>query len=221
MSSNPDFREIERQLSCPDGAKGVEMGAMMNETNIGMTMASVEALELKRGNHILELGHGNGGHIQRVLSLADDLHYTGLEISETMHREASVMASAAMITGCVNLLRYPGKTFPVTSHSIDRFFTVNTIYFWSDPRAMLNEIARVVTPDARIIITYAQKDFMRGLPFVGDKFTLYNDDDFSTLVDGSALELAEIRNLREHIKSKSGEFTDRHYSVALLKTSNS
>ena len=84
---NYEYRRSEitgKNLANPEGEKGIEIAEMMDATNISMTMESVAALELDDSNRILEIGHGNAGHLEQLLKLADDLNYTGLDISETM-----------------------------------------------------------------------------------------------------------------------------------------
>lgn len=242
MSSNvntgkfltPEFFEMEQQLSCPSGDKGVEMGKVMNDTNIGMITSSIKALGIKPGDKVLELGHGNGGHIRQLLDQADDVHYTGIEISDTMHREAAQMIKVSNYASQAELILYDGSRLPFPDNTFDKFFTVNTIYFWPNPVATLLEIARVLKPSAlsentsivtssmssaesaTAVVTYAQKAFMKELPFVGSKFTLYDDADMTALAKSAGLTLTAIQNLSEQVRSKAGDLVERHYSVALM-----
>ena len=215
MPDSNDLRDLECQLRCPDGAKGVEIGVMMNETNINMTMSSIDALDLKTNDRILELGHGNGDHILRLLATVDGLHYTGLEISATMHQEAR-KATAGPFADRVDLQCYDGKQMPFPDGTFNKIFTVNTIYFWENPKAMIAGLGRVLQRSGIVVITYAHKDFMNRLPFVGDKFQLYNDNDVRALVNDSPLEVKNIVHHTEQVKAKTGEMVTRTYSVAVL-----
>lgn len=273
-SLTPEFLEMEQQLSCPSGDKGIEMGKVMNDTNVGMITSSIKALGIEAGHKVLELGHGNGGHIRQLLNQADDVHYTGIEISDTMHREAARMIKSSNYASQVDLILYDGSRLPFPDNTFDKFFTVNTIYFWPDPVAMLLEIARVLKPSASpehtniltrstgntsivtppignangvtgsirntnvvtgsigntnvvthsissaesatAVVTYAQKAFMKELPFVGSKFTLYDDADMKALAKSAGLTLTAIQNLSEKVRSKAGDLVERPYSVALM-----
>lgn len=68
--------------------KGIEIGEMMNDTNIGMTLESIQTLLIEDDEHILEIGHGNADHVKSILNKATNIKYTGIDISETMHNEA-------------------------------------------------------------------------------------------------------------------------------------
>lgn len=71
-------------------------------------------------------------------------------------------------------------TFPDTY--FDKIFTVNTIYFWEKPLDFISEIYRVLRVNGILILTFAQKDFMKNLSFVNNKFSLYIDNDLSLII---------------------------------------
>ena len=128
-----ELLDIENQLSCPSGEKGVEMGEMMNETNIEMTRSSIRFLDIKDQHTILELGHGNCGHLDNILSCAEGIRYSGLEISETMQREAKEKNKYLLTNEHIEFRLYKGQQMPFPDHSFDRVMTVNTVYFWPKP----------------------------------------------------------------------------------------
>src|SRR5690606_41725940 len=114
-----DMRELEKQLSCPTGESGLEVAKMMHESNLGMTVNTIDLLEVGDGDFVLELGHGNCAHLELLLKRADDVRYYGLELSE------------------------------------------------------INEIARVLKPDGRAVITSAPREVAEKLPFIGEICSLY------------------------------------------------
>ena len=59
-----EILELENQLSCPSGLNGIEIGTRMNTSNFEMTKKSIDALDLEDRNSVLELGHGNCGHLE-------------------------------------------------------------------------------------------------------------------------------------------------------------
>ena len=87
------LRAIAAQLAHPDGEAGIAMGHTMNDSNTGMVLRTIAALEVQDGDRVLELGHGNCIHLESLLAGKSDVRYHGLEISGTMHR-ASVAANA-------------------------------------------------------------------------------------------------------------------------------
>lgn len=208
-----EIRELERQLSCPTGAYGIEVGNNMNETNSGMTISTIEFLALEDKHSVLELGHGNCGHLEKLLAKANEIHYHGLEISETMCEAAKNNNSGKQ----AEFGLYNGEIIPYKDDSFDRVFSVNTIYFWSNPDELLNEIGRVLKPDGLCILTYADKTFMQNLPFVGDKFKLFDKNDIQKLVAKSNLSIVGFKDKTELVKSKMGEKVERTYTMVKIK----
>lgn len=218
MDANEDkLKNIAQQLSCPSGEAGVEMGIMMNDINIGMTLESIKALQLDAGQKVLELGHGNAGHLVSLLVQAEGLKYYGLEISTTMHDEAAHINQAFVQNNQAAFSLYEGEKIPFGDEYFDRIFTVNTLYFWQNPVDFLNEIYRVLKKNGCAIVTFAHKEFMQTLPFTQYIFELYSNADFEKLVKQTAFAQSEILERSENIKTKMGEDATRTYSVARLQ----
>ncbi|MEM8900628.1 MAG: class I SAM-dependent methyltransferase [Bacteroidota bacterium] len=213
--ANNEFDELERQLSCPVGEKGVEVGENMLKSNISMIKATIQQMGVKEGQHMLELGHGNGGHLPDLLTKAPSLIYKGVEVSDTMHQEAQRQNQRFIDNGQASFSMYDGKTLPFSDSSFHKIFTVNTLYFWEEPANLLKELYRVLKPGGDCLITYCQKDFMQKIPFVGERFSLYDTQDILRLIGGARLSPIDtgVVDKRERVRSKSGDMVDREYSI--------
>ena len=101
------------QLRCPHDEAGTAFGQAMNLRNLTQIVSAFAAARLQNGDNILETGCGNGGLLGYILSQADDLHYTGLEISPLMHEQAQafnepfIAPQGRRITGCMTVARCP------------------------------------------------------------------------------------------------------------------
>ncbi|MDG3583821.1 class I SAM-dependent methyltransferase [Galbibacter pacificus] len=206
--------EIEAQLFCPKGEKGIEMGEAMHATNIGMTLAAINALEIYDECNILEIGHGNGKHVGNLMHEANGLRYFGIDISESMHNEA--IKNALPFKDQVSFCLYNGVNMPFEANFFNKIFTVNTVYFWKNPQEFLEEVYRVLKPGGHFSISFADKTFMQQLPFVKELFALYSADDMEVLALGSPFKLLKIDQKEEKVTSKAGEEITRIYHVALL-----
>ncbi|MEM6261337.1 MAG: class I SAM-dependent methyltransferase [Bacteroidota bacterium] len=213
--SNEELQELEAQLSCPSGAAGVSMGENMNATNINMTRTSITMLNLKDKSRVLELGHGNCGHLDGLLKQAKGILYTGLEVSETMYTEAHRNNRQAVSFGQAEFHLFNGTVIPFASERFDCVMTVNTIYFWKRPIELLNEIHRVLKPTGSFVVTFSEKEFMKKLPFVGKRFQLYDTAKVLRLGQQSAFAGAEVEVSRESewVKSKAGDMVNRTFTV--------
>lgn len=207
---------LAQNLAHPQGEKGIEIGEMMNETNIGMTLESIQTLLIEDNEHILEIGHGNAGHVRNILNKAIDVKYTGIDISETMHHEAIKLNKN--FENQAEFVLYEGTELPFEDKTFDKIFTVNTVYFWEKPTDFLNEIYRVLKDSGTFVLTFGQRNFMEKLPFTKFGFTLYNTDEMEETVSKSYFKRMKISERQEEVKSKTGEETiTRNYTILTIK----
>lgn len=208
---------IASQLSHPSGEKGLEIAEMMNETNSGMTKNAISNLDLTSGDTVLELGHGNAGHLNFLFSSCENVHYTGLEISTLMNREAQRLNENLVDAKKASFVLIDGKQIPFPDNQFDKLFTVNTLYFWKNPVEMLEELSRVLKPKALFSLTFAHRSFMETLPFTPFGFTLYNPDEVMGLVQQSNFNLKYEDSQIETVLTKDGQPVERQFSTFLLE----
>lgn len=213
--NDEELKAFAAQLARPDGDFGVQVAESMNETNIGMTRHSVEQLDLKDDQQVLEIGHGNGAHVAMILSKANNLHYTGLEISSQMHAEARKL-NEKIASGNRTFILYDGQTLPFESEQFDAVFTVNTLYFWKEPAVFLNDIYRVMKQKGVLAITFADKAFMKELPFTKYGFTLYSPEDMKALIARSSFSSYAHKESEETVKTRTGELVSRKFYTFIL-----
>ncbi|WP_343587932.1 class I SAM-dependent methyltransferase [Flavobacterium sp.] len=214
---NEELQAIASQLKHPSGEKGIEMGNMMNETNINMTKHSIQNLNISKENKILELGHGNAGHAEFLFEQADNLKYYGLEMSELMFKEARQINRNFVSQKQAFFSIYDGNKIPFEDESFDKIFTVNTIYFWEKPEDLLSEIYRVLKPNGNFCLTFAEEDFMKKLPFTQFEFELYSTNKVQKLIEKTAFQIVYTETQTEKVKSKTGELVDRAFTTIVLE----
>lgn len=211
-----ELKILAQHLANPQGEKGIEIGKMMNTTNIGMTLESIRTLLIEDNEHILEIGHGNAGHLKDIVSVANNIRYTGIDISETMHQEAKSLNKA--FENQADFVLYEGKKLPFQDKTFDKICTVNTVYFWEEPVEFLNEIYRVLKDNGTFVLTFGQRDFMETLPFTEYNFTLYSNHEMEEVVSKSHFKRMKISEKEEEITSKTGnEKIKRMYTVLTIK----
>ncbi|UUW10607.1 class I SAM-dependent methyltransferase [Flavobacterium plurextorum] len=212
-----ELQAIASQLKLPTGEKGIEMGNMMNETNINMTRHSIQNLNISNENKILELGHGNAGHVEFLFEQAENLKYYGLEMSELMFQEARQINRNFVSQKQAFFSLYDGNKIPFENDFFDKIFTVNTIYFWQKPEELLVEIYRVLKPNGNFCLTFAEEDFMRKLPFTQFEFELYSTEKAQELIKKSPFKIVYSETQTEKVKSKTGELVDRAFTTIVLE----
>jgi ubiquinone/menaquinone biosynthesis C-methylase UbiE len=210
------LQHLASQLSCPKNAEGIDVANNMHEHNIGMTRAAINALNLAKGDLILELGHGNGKHLPELLEKAENTSYYGLEISELMQQQAAAANSHATQANRASFHLYDGKKIPFSDNTFSKILTVNTLYFWQNPHAFIKEVYRVLKPSGLFAISFADKNFMETLPFTAYGFELYNKEKLITLAESAGFKIQNISSFDEKITSKTGDEVERLFYVATL-----
>ncbi len=208
-----DLKTLATQLRQPNGTAGIEISDMMNETNIKMTLHSIEQLNILDNEVVLELGHGNCKHLPFVLEQKSGIIYYGLEISELMNKEAKQINRQYTDSQVAFFRLYNGLRIPYDDNYFDKMFTVNTIYFWDNPLLLLSEIYRVIKPNGIFNITFAQKDFMKQLPFTKFGFTLYDNKKLKQLIDKTSFKIIGSCTQTETVKSKTGDLVNRAFTT--------
>ncbi len=146
-----DFSEIAGQLAHPRGALGIETGNSMNAMNAFISKNTYDLLEISDRNKILEIGLGNGKFIADVLEQANNISFTGIDISETM-----IETAKATNKGKPNVhLEVAGiENLPFPDESFDKICTVNTIYFWNNINQALQEVRRVLSNQGIFVVAF-------------------------------------------------------------------
>ncbi|MBF4506746.1 class I SAM-dependent methyltransferase [Flavobacterium sp. JLP] len=214
---NEELQAIASQLKHPTGEKGIEMANMMHETNINMTRNSIQNLNIKEGDSILELGHGNAGHLEFLFEQAQKLKYYGLEMSELMFHEARQINRNFVSQKQAFFSLYDGNIIPFEEAFFNKIFTVNTIYFWQEPEKLLLEMYSVLKPSGIFCITFAEESFMKQLPFTKFEFELYSTEKVEKLVQKTPFKIIKIATLTEKVKTKTGELVDRDFTTLVLE----
>jgi ubiquinone/menaquinone biosynthesis C-methylase UbiE len=211
-----ELKEIASQLSNPHGSVGLRVAEVMHKTNISMSIAAIDALRLKDQDAVLEIGHGNCGHLKDVLDKAAGLKYQGLEISELMHEEAIKHSTECGFENEIGFSLFDGKRIPFEDESFDKIMTVNTIYFWKRPLNFLIEIYRVLKPNGICVICYGEEAYMAELPFTVYGFNLYNEEKIKSLIALSPFNVDQTETKSEMVMSKIGGLAKRDYTTITL-----
>jgi len=212
-----DLKELAKQLGNPEGEIGIEIANMMNATNIGMTKHVIESLNLDKNDVVLELGHGNCGHLSYLMKQAENLKYFGLEISELMQQQAIKSNQNYIENNSAEFELYKGTEIPFNDESFDKIFSVNTLYFWKNPDLLLNEISRVLKPNGIFALTFADKSFMEKLPFTNFGFNLYSLKDAEELLQKNHFKIIESISQTEQVFSKTNEMVNRTFFTVLAE----
>ncbi len=213
--SNQDFEEIANQLKCPSGELGLRVANRMFESNGNMINKTIDRLELKDEDKVLEFGFGGGNHLSYMFNRNDSISYIGFEISQLMIDLAKQNNQDIIERYDVKFKYYESISQLNAYHNlVDHCFAVNTLCFCADPIKMLQEIFRVLKPNGSIALTYIREDFVTKLPFANtDVFYLHRTEWLIRVMTNIGYREVQQWHYMENIKSQSDEEVIRPFVI--------
>lgn len=151
---------LARQLGHPSGWVGRLILRLLNRENAMMNMISFKALDVQTRQNILEIGFGGGSLIDHLLKTEKSLKVTAIDMSDTAVAMARNRFKEAITSNRLVVHQANAEAMPFIDNTFDAIVTVNTLYFWSDISAVLNECQRCLKPGGRLVVTYASKEFL-------------------------------------------------------------
>ncbi|MEZ6022408.1 MAG: methyltransferase domain-containing protein [Hyphomonadaceae bacterium] len=132
---------------------GVALVAMAAK-NGGQNEAALDALKPKPGHSVLEIGCGPGMGLRAALKrVGREGFVAGVDHAGTAAHFAAHAVHGAVRKGRAIAMRADVIDLPFRDLMFDGAFAVNSFQFWPDPARALREIARVLAPGARLVIT--------------------------------------------------------------------
>lgn len=144
---------LDGQHGHPRGIVGRMLGEQMVHQHIPETTWTISLLDIQPEEHVLEPGFGAGRAIELVAAQASSGHVYGIDHSQEMVRAASRRNAKTIKAGRVTLYHGDLATLPFADNQFDKIFSIQTLYFWSDPAQTLSEIFRVLKPGGMLVVT--------------------------------------------------------------------
>ena len=150
---------------------------LMNYSNAQVSIDIVNRMKLKKTDHVLELGVGNGLAIKEIAKISGN-NIIGIEISAEFRRNLLKMKLPKNIVILANDAKDLSNEIP--DGSIDKILAINVIYFLKPIREYILEFKRILNKG--------------GIGYLGCKFESIKNFD---------IEVAPNRNEREIITQLS------------------
>ena len=148
---------ISAQYRRPSGLVGRYIGGLMVKQHAPENGWTVDLLHAQPEDFILEIGFGGGYAIQQLAHIVQRGKLAGVDFSSTMVAEAKKRNAAAVSDGLVDLRYADSSRLPFGDASLNKAFSIHSIYFWGQPLMALREVWRVLKPQGRLILTLLPK----------------------------------------------------------------
>jgi len=147
------------QFKRPHGYLGSLAGFIManRPSNIERNKWTLDLLELKLTDRVLEIGFGPGVGIECAAEIVTEGQVVGIDYSETMLHQASKRNARAIAEGRVQLHLASVDAlpdFPNFNGPFDKIFSANVFQFWNDPVTTFKALGQRLAQNGVIATTY-------------------------------------------------------------------
>lgn len=196
-------RFMAKQYANPQGWFGrVFMPMRLNRVNQRGNGLVFDLMAVEPVDDVLEVGFGGGELLFRLAQRASRGTVFGVELSTPMLEAARKYAHRRGLAEKITLHEGSVDALPLADASIDCACSVNTVYFWPNLGAGLEEFARVLRPDGRLVLGFGSHTAMRRAGYDQRGFSLYSAEEIESALETAGFEPYQ----RERLEQPRGAF---------------
>ncbi|MBX2841181.1 MAG: class I SAM-dependent methyltransferase [Flammeovirgaceae bacterium] len=195
---------IAQQLRKPEGEHANAVGNKMNDGNKVINLQTIAAMGTKAHDYILEIGMGNGFFVKDLFKINKNITYSGCDYSAEMVAEAEKNNKNLIVQKKAEFILSNGENLPFEKEIFDQVMTINTLYFWENPKPYFEEIRRVLKEEGKLIIGIRPKSVMKGYPFVKYGFNMFSKEELIALLSQNKFEIEKVEENIEPDQENEG-----------------
>ncbi|MGH7889074.1 MAG: class I SAM-dependent methyltransferase, partial [Thermodesulfobacteriota bacterium] len=173
------------------------MGRILNKANTRINLLTIELMDIKPTDHVLDIGFGGGVTIPQISKLAYNGKTCGVDFSEPMVRQGEKKFRRLIEQGRVELRLGDIACLPYQDNIFDKVCSVNAIYFWTNPLENLLEIRRIMKKDGRLVVSFHSREKMKKMRIFQYNFSLYSPEEVRGLLNRAGFKNVRIETRDE------------------------
>lgn len=136
----------------PTGEAGEEMLLRMNESHFAVTGWALGHWHFKENDTVLDIGCGGGATLKRLSERVPAGRLFGVDYSPVSVALSKKTNAADVASGKMTVAEGSVSALPFPENSFDKIITVESFYFWQDPKNDLREVLRVLKPGGTFLL---------------------------------------------------------------------
>ncbi len=149
-------QSIVRQFRKPTGFPGYLAGKIMagRSSNRSRNIWTLELMQPKPADHILEIGCGPGFALERCATYVTEGRMVGLDHSDVMLAQARQRNRVTIVDGRMRLLLGTLEEASLAEDQFDLIYSVNVVQFFRNSQEVFERILRLLKPGGRSFTTF-------------------------------------------------------------------
>lgn len=188
---------LMRQFARPSGWIAPWVGRSLNRGNRRLNRAAIEALDLKPGDRLIEVGFGGGGALAEISRTAKSVQLCGIDVSEPMIEQARLQFHSLIEADKMDVRQSAVDSIPWPDGTFDRALAVNTINYWKSPIGGLHEILRVLKPGGRVVVATRSKAALDKARLRSCGYAVFSDDEAEALMVSAGFREVRVVNFQD------------------------
>jgi ubiquinone/menaquinone biosynthesis C-methylase UbiE len=152
----------------------------------------LEALSIRDGERVLEIGYGHGRTILDAAASAPTATFAGIDIAADAERVASRTCRELIAAGRLDLRIGDAADLPWSEGAFDAVYTVHTIYFWERPERVFAAVRRVLCGSGRLVLGMRDHSAQAAAAFPGSVYHFYSDAVVTTMLRNAGFARSEV-----------------------------
>jgi SAM-dependent methyltransferase len=151
-------RYVNRQAAHPHGLFGRLLALVWTFEHRKVNRTTLDLLQVRPTDRVAEVGCGPGWAVHEAATRATEGHVIGLDVSETILSAARRANRRALTERRVSLRRIDGVELGLGLETLDRVFSVHSIYFWKDLEGIVAQVFDALCPGGRLVLAFRPDD---------------------------------------------------------------
>ena len=176
---------LAKQLGYPSGFFGRLVMKLLNKSNAEMNDITFTKLNIQPGDFILEIGFGGGYLLDKIATSQIPSLIAAIDPTIDVIKMGNKKFKHQIKQKYLELKQATAESLHDNNRYFDKICTVNTIYFWSDPKLVLDECNRVLKLNGKLVICYNSPVFLEKTKLTQPGFKTYEPENLELLMQSS------------------------------------